>query len=143
MTLIDYDDSVHNDHFDTLRVLVWIVESGAVGNRLGVEEDEIGGIAHGNCATVRKAKGSGRAAGHLVDSLWEADKADIPDVMSENPGKRSIETGVWLALSCYAVRRDARTIRANSHQMVGQDYPHVVLRHRAHEYSGGTPVCDD
>ena len=111
MTVVDYDDSVHNDRLDTLRVLVRIVESRGVGDRVGVEEDEIRGIAHGNCATVRKAKGSGHAAGHLVDSSREGDKIEIAGVMSENPGKRSIEPGVWLALPCDAVRCDAWTFR--------------------------------
>ena len=74
MTLVNYDDSVHKDHLDTLRVLVRIVESGAVGNRLGVKEDQIGSIAHNDCAAVREAKGGSRAAGHLVNGLREADK---------------------------------------------------------------------
>jgi len=113
MTVVDYADSVRNDRLDTLRVLTRIVESRGVGDRVGVEEDEIRGIAHGNCATVRKAKGRGRAAGHLVDSSREGDKIEIAGVMSKNPGKRSIEPGVWLALPCDAVRCDAWTMRAN------------------------------
>jgi hypothetical protein len=69
VVLIDYDDPVNHHHFDTFRVLVWVVKGGAVSNRLGVEENEIGGIALYDCAAVRKAKCSGCAAGHLVDSL--------------------------------------------------------------------------
>ena len=88
----------------------------------------IGGIADGDCAAVREPKSSGRAAGHLVNSLRKAEKAQIPGVMSKNPGKRSIEAGVRLTLPCYAVRCDARTIRANRYVRVGQNRPYVVLR---------------
>jgi hypothetical protein len=69
VVLIDYDNSIHNYHFDTVRVLVRIIESGAVGNRLGVEADKIGGVALDDCAAVREANGSGCAASHLVDGL--------------------------------------------------------------------------
>jgi hypothetical protein len=69
MVPIDYDGAIDNDHFDTLGVLVWIVKRGAVGNRLGIEEDKIGSVTLDDRAAVRQAKRSGRAPGHLVDSL--------------------------------------------------------------------------
>ena len=141
--LIDHDDSIHNHHFDTFRVLVRIVKAGAIGNRLGVEEDQIGGVALDDCAAVREAKRRGRAASHLVDSLRQAEKIEIPGVMSKNPRKRSIEAGMRLALPCYAVRCDARTIGADRDERVGENRPHVVLRHRTHEYSGGAAICND
>jgi hypothetical protein len=140
---IDYDDSIHNHHFDAVRVLVRIVKSGAIGNRLGVEEDKIGGVALDDCAAVREANGSGCAASHLVDGLWEANKIEIPGVVSKNPRKRSIKSGVRLALPCYAVRRDTWTIRADCDERVGENHSHILLRHRTHEYSGGATICND
>jgi hypothetical protein len=41
---------------DTFGVLVQIIEGDAVGNCLGVEEDEIGGVALDDRAAVRKTK---------------------------------------------------------------------------------------
>ena len=55
MVLIDYDDSIHNHHFDAVRVLVRVVKSGTIGNRLGVEDDKIGGVTLDDCAAVREA----------------------------------------------------------------------------------------
>ena len=118
VVLIDHDDAIHNHHFDTCWVLVRIIKSGAIGNRLGVEDDQIGGAALGDCAAVRKAKSSCRAAGHLVDSLRQADNIEIPSVMSKNPRERSVESGVRLTLPSYAIRCDAGTIRADCHERV-------------------------
>ena len=94
-------------------------------------------------AAVREAKRRGRAASHLVDGLRQAEKIEIPGVMSENPRKRSIKSGMRLALPGYAVRRDARTIGADHDERVGEDRSHIVLRHRAHQDPGGAAIGDD
>ena len=67
--LIDYDNSIHDHHFNTFRVLMRTFECGAVGNRHRVEEHEIGRVALRNRAAVLEAKCRGRAAGHFVNSL--------------------------------------------------------------------------
>src|SRR5262249_50942609 len=85
----DYDGAIDNHDFDTFRVLVRIVKRGAVSDRRGIEEHEIGGVALDDRTAVREAKCSGRAAGHLVDGLRQADKVEIAGVMSKNPRKRS------------------------------------------------------
>src|SRR3954452_5775694 len=85
LPLIDHDDAIDDHHVDAVGVLVRIVKAGAVGNRLGVEKDKIGGTADSDRAAVREAKRRGRAAGHLVDRLWQAEKIEIPGIMSENP----------------------------------------------------------
>lgn len=65
---IDHDDSVDDHHVDAVGVFVRIVKAGAVGNRLGVKEDEIGGVVRDDRAAI-KVKRGGHAAGHLVDRL--------------------------------------------------------------------------
>ena len=143
MVPIDYGSSIDNHHFDTFGVLVRIVKRGTVGNCIGIEEHKIGGVTLDDCAAVREAECRGRAASHLVDRLRQADKVEIPGVMPKNPRKRSVKSGVWLSLPCYAVRCDARTIRADCHKGVSQNRPHVVLRHRTHKYPGGAAIRND
>src|SRR5690348_4722225 len=63
LALIDHDNAIDDHRLDAFRVLVRIVKAGAVGDRLGVEDDEIGGVAHGDGATLRKAKRRSRTAG--------------------------------------------------------------------------------
>ena len=88
--LIDHDNASDDHHVDAFGLLVRIVKAGAVGDRVGIEQDEIGGVAHDDCAAVCKAKRSGRAAGHLADGLRQAEKTQIPGVMSQHSRKRSI-----------------------------------------------------
>jgi len=125
--LIDHDNSIDDYHFDAFGVPVRIVESGAVSYRLGVEENEIGGIALCNDAAVHETECSGRSAGHLVNGLWECDKIELSSIMSKNPRKRSVESRVRFALPCYAIWCDARTIRADRHKRVRQNLPDVCL----------------
>jgi len=125
MVPIDYGGSIDNHHFDTFGVLVRIVKRGTVGNRVWIEEHKIGGVTLDDCAAVREAECRGCAASHLVDRLRQADKLEIPGVMPKNPRKCSIKSGVWLSLPRYAVRCDARTIRADCHKGVSpHDSPH-------------------
>ena len=96
-----------------------------------VEEDKIGGVALDDCAAVHEANGSGCAASHLVDGLWDANKIEIPGVVSKNPWKRSIESGA-ACLALLAVRRDTWTIRTDCDERVSQNRSHILFRHRTH-----------
>src|SRR5215208_3494238 len=113
LPLIDHDDAIDDHHLDAFGVLVRIVKAGAVGNRLGVEQDEIGSVADGDRTAFRKAGRRGRAAGHLADGSRQAEKAEIAGVMSQNPRKGSIEPGMRLALPGDPVRSNARTVGAD------------------------------
>jgi PIN domain nuclease of toxin-antitoxin system len=53
---VDHDDPIHDHRLDTNRVLVRLVEAGAVGDGIGVEQDQIRGLSLGDRATVREAK---------------------------------------------------------------------------------------
>ena len=48
-----------------------------------------------------------------------------------------------LALAGYAVGCDARTIRTDHDEWVGEDRFYVVLRHRTHQDAGGAAIGDD
>ena len=65
LPLIDHDDAIDDHHLDAVGVLVRIVKAGAVGNRLGVEQDEIGGVAGRDRTAIHQAERRGRTAGHL------------------------------------------------------------------------------
>jgi len=67
--LIDYDNSIHDHHFNTFRVLMRTFECGPVGNRHRVEEHEIGSVSLRNRAAVLEAQCGGSAAGHFVNGL--------------------------------------------------------------------------
>ena len=140
---IYHDDTINNHHCDTFGVLVRIVKIGAVGNPLGVEENEIGGVALDDCAAPHKSKRRSCAACHLVHSLRQAEKIEISGVMPQNTRKRSVKSGMRLALPCDSVRCDARAVGADHDERICEDRPHVVLRHRAHQYPGGAAIGDD
>ena len=68
LPLIDHDDAIDDHHVDAFGVLVRIVKAGAVGNRLGVEQDEIGSVADGDRTAV--CRPSAAAAPPVI--LWMA-----------------------------------------------------------------------
>ena len=115
---LDHDDTVDDHHFDTLGVLVRIVKAGAVGNSLRVEENEIGGVTRDDCAAVAQSQCRSGASCHLVNSLRETEKIEISGIMPQDTRKRSIESGMRLALTRYPVRRDARTIGADHDERI-------------------------
>ena len=79
---------------DTFRVPVRLFEGGVIDDRLGVEDDQVGGVALGDDASVAKAEPLGRKAGHLPDGvLQRQDGRLFPDVPTQDTRVGAVEAG--------------------------------------------------
>ena len=130
--------AVHHDERDALRVLVRPLEGGAVADRLGVEDDEVGLHPRADEPAVgepQARRGKGR---HLPDRLLEGQELLLPHVDAEHPRERPVAAGVGRALP---EDRDL-PVRGDHRERRGEDALDVLLGDRVEDARGAALLHD-
>ena len=89
-SVLHYHLSIYQNKLHPCRILMGLLEAGAVDDFLCIKDCHIGKVAFGNESTIVNTESSGRLTTHLFNGLFQCDDAALSDIVPENPGKGPI-----------------------------------------------------
>src|ERR1044071_5437384 len=142
LAILEHLRAVDKDVLDADRVLVRLLEGGAVTDRLGIEDHHVGEHAALQQAAMVQPQVRRGQARQSTDGFADRDDLLVAHVPAEQPSKIAVEARVRRALGKDAFRRHGGSIRAEGHPGLTDLLLDVLFTHEEVDGSNARAILE-